>query len=112
MTFVVTEACIRCKYTDCAASCPVEAFHEGENMLVIDPDTCIDCAICVPECPADAILSDTEEGAAQWLELNASYSAIWPNITSGKTPPPHAGAHRGEQGKFERYFSPKPGGAT
>ena len=109
MTHVVTEACIRCKYMDCAAVCPVECFYEGENMLVIDPETCIDCAICVPECPADAILSDTEAAAGRWLELNATYSAIWPNITNGKTPPPDADAYRGVSGKFERYFSAKPG---
>jgi len=112
MTFVVTEACIRCKYTDCAAACPTEAFHEGENMLVIDPDACIDCAICVPECPADAILADIEKGAVPWLELNAAYSAIWPNLASGKTPPPDADVYRGVQGKFELYFSSKPGAAT
>jgi len=109
MTYVVTEACIRCKYMDCVTSCPVECFHEGDNMLVIDPQTCIDCAICVPECPVDAILSDTEPAAAQWLELNATYSAVWPNIASSKPAPEDADAYRDEKGKFERYFSDKPG---
>jgi ferredoxin len=95
---------------DCVEVCPVDCFYEGENMLVIDPKACIDCGICVPECPADAILSDTEEGAARWLELNATHSAIWPNITSSKAPPPDADAYRGLPDKFERYFSADPGG--
>ena len=58
MTFVVTEACIKCKYTDCVEVCPVDCFYEGENMLVIDPDQCIDCGVCEPECPIDAIQAD------------------------------------------------------
>lgn len=111
MTFVVTDACIRCKYMDCVEICPAECFHEGENMLVIDPDTCIDCNLCAPECPADAILSDTEDGAAEWLELNATFSTQWPNITQRGEPPPDADAHRGEDGKYDRYFSAKPGSA-
>jgi len=109
MTHVVTEACIRCKYMDCVESCPVECFYEGENMVVIDPTTCIDCAICIPECPVDAILPDVDPRAAQWLDLNATYSAIWPNVTSRKPPPADADEHRDEPDKLERYFSDKPG---
>ena len=75
MTYAVTEACIRCKYTDCVAVCPVDCFYEGENMLVIHPDECIDCGVCEPECPAEAIIPDTAEGAEKWVELNAKYAA-------------------------------------
>ena len=74
MTYVVTEACIRCKYMDCVEVCPVDCFYEGENMLVIHPDECIDCGVCEPECPVDAILPDTETQAERWLELNRDYS--------------------------------------
>ena len=77
MTYVVTEACIKCKYTDCVEVCPVDCFYEGENMLVINPSECIDCGVCEPECPAEAILPDTEDGLEKILELNAKYSAEW-----------------------------------
>jgi ferredoxin len=80
MSYVVTDACIRCKYMDCVEVCPVDCFYEGENMLVINPSECIDCGVCEPECPAEAILPDTESGLEQWLELNAKYSAEWPNL--------------------------------
>jgi NAD-dependent dihydropyrimidine dehydrogenase PreA subunit len=73
MTYVVTDACIKCKYMDCVEVCPVDCFYEGENMLVINPSECIDCGVCEPECPAEAILPDTESGLEQWLELNAKY---------------------------------------
>ena len=73
MTYVVTEACIRCKYMDCVEVCPVDCFYEGENMLVIHPDECIDCGVCEPECPIEAILPDTEGEAEKWLELNRDY---------------------------------------
>src|SRR3546814_20850484 len=78
MDYVVTEACIRCKYMDCVAVCPVDCFYEGENMLVINPSECIDCGVCAPECPAEAILPDTESGLENWLELNHTYSDHWP----------------------------------
>ena len=81
MTYVVTENCIKCKYMDCVEVCPVDCFYEGENMLVIHPDECIDCGVCEPECPADAIKADTEKGLEAWLELNAQYAKSWPNIT-------------------------------
>jgi ferredoxin len=84
MTYVVTDACIKCKYMDCVEVCPVDCFYEGEVMLVINPNECIDCGVCEPECPAEAILPDTESGLEKWLELNTSFSAEWPNITRKK----------------------------
>ena len=81
MTYVVTENCIKCKYMDCVEVCPVDCFYEGENMLVIHPDECIDCGVCEPECPAEAIKPDTEPGLEKWLELNTEYAKSWPNIT-------------------------------
>jgi ferredoxin len=109
MTYVVTDACIKCKYTDCVEVCPVDCFYEGETMLVINPSECIDCGVCEPECPAEAILPDTEGGLEQWLELNARFSAEWPNITEKKDPPDDADEHKGEEGKFEKFFTPEPG---
>ena len=90
MTFVVTDACIKCKYTDCVEVCPVDCFYEGENMLVIHPDECIDCGVCEPECPVDAIRADNDPGMEKWVTLNAELSAIWPVITDQKDPPPDA----------------------
>ena len=92
MTFVVTEACIRCKYTDCVSVCPVDCFHEGPDFLVIDPDACIDCAVCVPECPVDAIVADHDLTAEQapFLEINARLAARWPVITQSGAPLPDA----------------------
>ena len=83
MTFVVTENCIKCKYQDCVEVCPVDCFYEGPNFLVINPDECIDCALCEPECPANAIFSEDELPAGQevFIELNAELSQTWPNIT-------------------------------
>jgi ferredoxin len=92
MAYVVTESCIRCKYTDCAEVCPVSCFHEGPNFLVIDPDECIDCDVCVPECPVDAIYPEDELPAGQerFLELNAELARQWPVIEVKKDPLPHA----------------------
>src|ERR1700756_2408603 len=109
MTYVVTEACIKCKYMDCVEVCPVDCFYEGENMLVINPEECIDCGVCEPECPAEAIVSDTESGVEQWVALNAKFAAIWPNITTKGEAPADADEHRGQAGKFERHFSEKAG---
>ena len=109
MAYVVTEACIKCKYMDCVEVCPVDCFYEGENMVVINPNECIDCGVCEPECPAEAILPDTESGLEKWLELNASLSASWPNITVKGETPPDADAFKGVDGKFEKFFSDKPG---
>jgi len=92
MTFVVTEKCIRCKYTDCVEVCPVDCFHEGPNFLVINPDECIDCTLCVPECPVDAIYAEEElpEEYSQYLQLNAELSSVWPVINEIKPPPEDA----------------------
>ncbi len=109
MTYVVTEVCIKCKYTDCVEVCPVDCFYEGENMLVIHPDECIDCGVCEPECPVDAIKPDTEPNLEKWLELNRQYSEVWPNITTKKPAPADADAFVSEPDKFQKYFSPKPG---
>lgn len=101
MTHLVTEACIRCKYTDCVDVCPVDAFREGPNFLVIDPDLCIDCAVCVPECPVEAILLDEDVPADQqdFIPLNAELSAIWKPITRTRAPLPDAEAWTGVSGK-------------
>ena len=92
MAYVVTEPCIRCKYTDCAAVCPVSCFHEGPNFLVIDPDECIDCDICVRECPVEAIFPADEVPAGQvaFIALNAELARSWPVIDVRKDPPPDA----------------------
>ena len=92
MTFVVTENCIKCKYTDCVEVCPVDCFHEGPNYLVIDPDECIDCSLCEPECPINAIVAeeDMKPEDEPFLALNAELSAIWPVITVQKDPPSDA----------------------
>ncbi len=112
MTYVVTEACVRCKYTDCVEVCPVDCFYEGETMLVIDPAQCIDCGVCEPECPADAIKADTEPGLARWLDVNAKFAALWPNITSRKDAPVDAEAFQGVEGKFDKYFKETAGPGT
>jgi ferredoxin len=109
MTYIVTDNCIKCKYTDCVEVCPVDCFYEGENMLVIHPDECIDCGVCEPECPAEAIKPDTESGLDAWLEINTKFSAIWPNLSERRDPPPDAKQYDGEAGKFEKYFSEAPG---
>ncbi len=109
MTYIVNEKCIKCKYTDCVEVCPVDCFYEGENMLVIHPDECIDCGVCEPECPVDAIKPDTEPGLEKWLELNRKYSETWPNITSKKAPLPEAEEFKDKADKFPEYFSPEPG---
>jgi ferredoxin len=113
MTYVVTEACIKCKYTDCVEVCPVDCFYEGENMLVIHPDECIDCGVCEPECPAEAIKPDTEGDAAEkWLELNREFSEKWPNITRKKDSPEDADSWQSVADKYQKYFSPNPGEGT
>ncbi len=92
MTFVVTEPCIRCKYTDCVEVCPVDCFREGPNFLVIDPDECIDCNLCVPECPVDAIYADDDVPADQqdYTEINERLAKKWPEITIMKPAPADA----------------------
>ena len=109
MPYVVTENCIKCKYTDCVEVCPVDCFYEGDNMLVIQPDECIDCGVCEPECPAEAIIPDTEPEAEKWLEINREYSEKWPNLTRKKDAPADADEFKGVSGKFEKFFKPEPG---
>ena len=102
MTFLVTESCIKCKYTDCVEVCPVDCFHEGTNFLVIDPDECIDCALCEPECPIDAIVSEDDLPAEQhdFLALNAELSLTWPVITQQKPAPDDAKTWEGKPDKL------------
>ncbi len=105
MTYIVTEQCIKCKYMDCVDVCPVDCFYEGDVMLVIKPDECIDCGVCEPECPSEAIVPDTEPGNEKWLELNRIYAEKWPNITQKGAEPSDADEHKGEEGKYDKYFS-------
>ena len=109
MPYVVTEACIKCKYTDCVEVCPVDCFYEGENMLVIHPDECIDCGVCEPECPIEAIVPDSDSKADSLLELNRTMSEQWPNITRKKAPPPDADQWKDVPNKLADHFSDKPG---
>lgn len=92
MTYVVTESCIKCKYTDCVDVCPVDCFREGPNFLVIDPEECIDCTLCVAECPVEAIYAedDVPENQRQFIELNAELSKSWKPIVEVKEPLPEA----------------------
>jgi ferredoxin len=101
MTHVVAEACINCKFTDCVAVCPVDCFHEGTNFLVIDPEVCIDCGLCVPECPVEAIFSedDLPEEWSEYLEINEKYTADWPVIDTQKDPLPTSDEFREVKGK-------------
>ena len=115
MTYIVNENCIKCKLMDCVEVCPVDCFYEGKNMLVIKPDECIDCGVCEPECPIDAIKADTEPDTDKWLKINQKYSEIWPNINKKysdiwpninvkKDPPSDHEKYKDEQNKFEKYF--------
>ena len=88
MTYIVNDNC----------------FYEGKNMLVINPDECIDCGVCEPECPVDAIVSDAESGIEKWLEVNDKYSQIWPRITEKKEPPLDSEKYKNEENKYEKYF--------
>ena len=107
MAYVVTENCIKCKFTDCVEVCPVDCFYEGENFLVINPDECIDCGVSEPECPAEAIFPDTEAKAADWAEVNRKHAGEWPNITKKIEPLDGAEAAKGEAGKASQ-LSPNP----
>jgi ferredoxin len=108
MTFVVTDICIKCKYTDCVEVCPVDCFYEGENMLVIHPDECIDCGVCEPECPIDAIIPDSEPEADKFLELNRDYAEKWPVLTRKKDALPEAEEFKDKKDKMD-LFSPEEG---
>ncbi|MEC9248777.1 MAG: ferredoxin FdxA [Pseudomonadota bacterium] len=103
MTFVVVENCIKCKHTDCVEVCPVDCFHEGPNMLVIDPDECNDCTLCEPECPVEAIKSedDLTDNEQQFLELNAELALNWPVINEMKDPMEEADEWKDKAGKLK-----------
>jgi ferredoxin len=103
MTYVVTENCIQCKYTDCVDVCPVDCFHEGPNFLVIDPDECIDCTLCVAECPAEAIFAedDVPDDQRHFIALNAELAKIWPVIVEKKDPLPDADEWKGKPDKLK-----------
>ncbi|CAH57731.1 ferredoxin family protein [Ehrlichia ruminantium] len=120
MTHFITDRCIKCKYTDCVEVCPVDCFYEGPNMLVIDPDQCIDCGVCIPECPIDAIiaddsikdilesdnnvLNDEQKSFKKFYEINREFSKKWENITSRKSPLPEAESYKYKKDKFI-YFN-------
>ncbi len=106
MAFIVTDNCIQCKYTDCVEVCPVDCFYEGPNFLVINPDECIDCALCVPECPAEAIFEedDLPDNMTHFIEINAELSEKWPNITDQKEPLPDAQEWDGKPDKLKHLI--------
>ena len=112
MTYLVNDKCIKCKLMDCVEVCPVDCFYEGENMLVIHPEECIDCGVCEPECPVEAIVTDNsyeKSDKNKWLDINNKYSKLWPNITKKKEPPKDANKFRNEKNKYDKYFSDKQG---
>jgi ferredoxin len=111
MAYIVAEPCIKCKFTDCVDVCPVDCFYEGENFLVINPDECIDCGACVPECPTEAIFGedDLPEKWAEYKEINARLAEQWPNIDAKKEALPDADQWKGVEGK-RQHLSEKPAG--
>ena len=110
MTHVVAEPCVLCKYTDCVEVCPVDAFREGENCLVIDPDECIDCTLCVSQCPVNAIFMDSDlpDHWSEWTDLNARLSKLWPIISKKKAPLP-GHAEQAEVTDKRHLLSERPG---
>ena len=107
MTYTVNDKCIMCKHTDCVEVCPVDCFYEGENMLVINPDECIDCGVCEPECPEDAIKPDTDPEGANWVQFNGEWSAKWVVLATKKESMDPDGKHSNESNKLEKYFRDK-----
>ena len=104
MTYLVNDKCIMCKHTSCVEVCPVDCFYEGENVLVINPDECIDCGVCEPEWPEEAIIPDHLDEDNKWLDFNTKWANKWPVITEPKDPLPDYAQHSGEEGKLEKYF--------
>lgn len=105
MTYLVTDGCVRCRYTDCVEVCPVDAFHAGDLMLVINPEVCIDCGVCEPECPVNAIVPQSEDSDdGKWMEINAKFASLWPILVSREAPLPAHADFAGETGKFERFL--------
>ncbi len=111
MAHIVAEPCVKCKYTDCVAVCPVDCFHEGANFLVIDPDTCIDCGLCIPECPTKAIFAEDElpDKWADYVEINAKYTEDWPVIDAQKDALPEADEFKDVEDKKD-MLDPTAGG--
>ena len=112
MTYLVTDNCIKCKHTDCVEVCPVDCFYEGENFLAINPEECIDCGVCEPECPVDAIVQDSAlkgEELQFWMNVNTDMSLKWPNITQKLDPLPEAEKFKDVKDKYKDYFSEEPG---
>lgn len=103
MTYVVTDACVKCKYTDCIDVCPVNCFKEGELMVIINPDECIDCGVCEIECPIGAIEQEGPDNLI-WVERAKEFSKTWPSIEVGKKPLPDADKYKDEENKFEKYI--------
>lgn len=101
MAFIVTENCILCKYTSCVEVCPVDCFHEGPTSLVIDPDECIDCGLCEPECPVEAIFSDVDVEDKNFININKKLSKIWPVINKKKDPLVDADKWKDVKGKIK-----------
>ena len=101
MAYIVNDKCVMCKHTSCVEVCPVDCFYEGENMLVINPDECIDCGVCEPECPIDAI---EPMDAGDWVDFNKKYAEQWPVITKRKDPLSDHEQHTDEADKIEKYF--------
>ncbi len=104
MTYVVTDKCIKCKYTDCVEVCPVDCFYEGENMLVINPEECIDCGVCEPECPIDAIKPESED-LVEFIKINKAFSEKWPNISEKKEAYPQAEQFKNTTDKYPLHFN-------
>ena len=103
MTYLVTDNCIKCKHTDCVEVCPVDCFYEGPNFLVINPDECIDCGVCVPECPVNAIVPDTDKNinVVFWTDLNSRLADKWPSITKRKAAPDDAAEWKDKPNKID-----------
>lgn len=104
MTHVVTENCIKCKHTDCVVVCPVDCFYEGPNFLAINPDECIDCGVCIPECPVNAIVEDSSKDVEKidfWIDLNERLAKKWPNITKKKDAPVDAEEWKDKPNKID-----------
>jgi ferredoxin len=104
MTHVVTENCIKCKHTDCVVVCPVDCFYEGPNFLAINPDECIDCGVCIPECPVNAIVEDSDKKVDKldfWIDINERLAKKWPNITKKKPAPEDAEEWKDKPNKID-----------
>lgn len=110
MAYVVTEACIRCKYMECTTVCPVDCFYEGTNMLVINPSECIDCGSCEPICPSQAIIPEIDDTDDLWVTFNSKYAALWPKLKASQRGPAPADADvwKDEPNKLANYFDPVP----